>query len=292
MRMDFWICLFTGLVSMLEYSFLGIYSVLLKDIAFNNIQFPISITNHITLALYCLIGSLLTGLVTIDIKKRVNNSFKYIDERNMFLNMFGQHVSPEVVEKLISHKTEQVSEIRNVCVMFLDIRNFTKFSENKDPEYIVNYLNILFDSMIEIISRNNGIINKFLGDGFMAIFGAPLSSGNDSLNAVHSAVEIIRDIEIKNKNGIIQETNVGIGIHYGKVLTGHIGSSKRKEYTIIGDTVNLASRIEGLNKQYNSKILISEDVYSQVKESITQISFMEEVFVKGKEKPIRIYRLD
>ena len=103
------------------------------------------------------------------------------------MSIFGQHVSPEVVDKLLNQNVEIESEIKHVCVMFLDIRNFTSFSENKSPVEVVNFLNTLFEFMIQIVNQNNGIINKFLGDGFMAVFGAPLSNGIDCVNAVQAS---------------------------------------------------------------------------------------------------------
>src|SRR5215475_14343319 len=123
--------------------------------------------------------------------------------------------------------------------MFLDIRNFTGFAEKRSPEEVVEYLESLFEFMIEIVNRHNGIINKFLGDGFMAVFGAPLSDGKDCENAVRSAKEILERVKEETDRGAILPTQVGIGLHAGKAVTGSIGSAVRKEYTVIGDVVNL-----------------------------------------------------
>jgi len=134
--------------------------------------------------------------------------------------------------------------VRDVTIMFVDIRDFTTFAEHRTPAEVVEYLNTLFRAMIQLVTANHGIINKFLGDGFMACFGAPLSNGHDTLNAVRAAVEIAAVVERLNAGGVIPSTRIGIGLHSGPAVTGSVGSDERKEYTIIGDTVNpgIASR--------------------------------------------------
>jgi adenylate cyclase len=148
----------------------------------------------------------------------------------------------------------------------LDIRDFTRFSEERRPEEVIDYLNVLYSRFIEIVGRHNGIINKFLGDGFMAVFGAPVSDGRDVSNAVHAALEILDCVEEMNRKGEIAPTRIGMGLHAGSAVTGNVGSDERKEYTIIGDTVNLASRIEQLNKEYGSSLLVTDAVYSVMKD--------------------------
>ncbi len=235
-----------------------------------------------------MMAGIIVGYVTSQIERRLLNSFALLEERNRVTSIFGQHVSPAVVEKLLSQK-EFTSETKHVCMLFFDIRNFTRFSENRKPEEVVNYLNTIFDSAIDIINSNGGIINKFLGDGFMAVFGAPISSGDDVRNAVNASLEIIAKIKNDVANGNIPETKIGIGLHSGNAVTGNVGSSLRKEYTIIGDVVNLASRIEQLNKTYSSQLLVSEDVWNTL--SGYSGEALGEVSVKGREKPVKIYKL-
>lgn len=176
--------------------------------------------------------------------------------------------------------------------MFLDIRNFTTFAEKRTPEEVVDYLESLFEFMIEIVNRHHGIINKFLGDGFMAVFGAPISDGTDCLNGVEAAQEILSRVESEVAHGNVLPTKVGIGLHAGEAVTGSIGSSQRREYTVIGDVVNLASRIEQLNKQFGSQLLISETVWEAAgNEGITAAIPMGQVHVKGREAAIQIYQV-
>jgi len=175
--------------------------------------------------------------------------------------------------------------------MFLDIRNFTSFAEKKSPEEVVDYLESLFEFMIEIVNRHHGIINKFLGDGFMAVFGAPLSDGRDCHNALSAAQEILRRVSEEIKKGNISPTKVGIGLHAGEVVTGSIGSSLRREYTVIGDVVNLASRIEQLNKSFGSHLLISKAVKEEINEDIKESESMGYIQVKGRESTIQVFKV-
>jgi adenylate cyclase len=175
--------------------------------------------------------------------------------------------------------------------MFLDIRNFTSFAEKRAPEEVVNYLESLFEFMIEIVNRHHGVINKFLGDGFMAVFGAPLSEGSDCLNAIAAAQEILTRVDIEVANGRVLATRVGIGLHAGEAVTGSIGTALRREYAVIGDVVNLASRIEQLNKQFDSQFLISETVWEASLDSLAEALPMGAVQVKGRQAPIQIYQV-
>lgn len=254
---------------------------------------------HITKILMYLIAGVVAGYVAKEIRRGMLESLDAVEERKKVVDMFGAHVSPEVVDKLLAQKTGQESEIRHVCVMFLDIRDFTNFSESNSPGEVVSYLNRLFEFMIESVNNNKGIINKFLGDGFMAVFGAPVSDGQDSRNAILASVDIIRNLDILNKAGAIPQTKIGIGLHTGDAVTGNVGSSRRKEYTIIGDTVNVASRIEQLNKKFESELLISDTVYSQALEKDPELlnrnsissSALESIQVKGRNLPVQIHQL-
>ena len=154
---------------------------------------------------------------------------------------------------------------------------------------VVNYLNCLFDFIIDIVNKNNGIVNKLLGDGFMAVFGAPISGEDDVKNAIQSSFEILERIKLETERGNIPKTNVGIGLHAGKAVTGNVGSVSRKEYTIIGDVVNLASRIEQLNKKYGTQILVSEDVWNAYDKNKGE--FLDEVEIRGREEKVKIFKL-
>jgi len=289
LRLDMRLCIFTGVVAGVEYATIALYFI-------NHASGPavepilVGVPHHIFKGVLLIVLGVVTGLVTRQIKRRILKSFEMVEERNRISRTFGEYVSPVVMEKLLSLKPDLRSERRSVCVMFLDIRNFTTFAEKRTPEEVVTYLESLFEFMIEIVNRHQGVINKFLGDGFMAVFGAPLSDGSDCIHAVDAASEILQRVEKEVARGKVLPTRVGIGLHAGEAVTGSIGSSLRREYTVIGDVVNLASRIEKLNKKFDSQLLISDHVWQTLAELPSAIP-RGDVVVQGREEAIQIYQI-
>ncbi|HET6974290.1 MAG TPA: adenylate/guanylate cyclase domain-containing protein, partial [Pyrinomonadaceae bacterium] len=169
LRLNVRLCVFTGAVAGLEYTLLAFYFV--RQAAGTPVD-PVltALPQHVFKGFLLLVMGVVTGLVTLQIRKRILNAFSVVQERNRISRTFGEYVSPEVMSKLLDLKPDLRSENKNVCVMFLDIRNFTGFAEKRSPEEVVQYLESLFEFMIEIVNRHHGIINKFLGDGFMAVF--------------------------------------------------------------------------------------------------------------------------
>jgi adenylate cyclase len=246
---------------------------------------------YIGKAIAILISGVMAGVVAQQLKKRIYSTHKTIIERNRIANLFSQQASQEIADELLGEESELKSKRKHVSIMFLDVRGFTPFSENKSPEDIVAYQNSIFGFMIESVNKHHGIVNQILGDGFMATFGAPISIGNNSDNAVNAALEIVDILEAKNNSGEIVKTKIGIGIHTGDVVAGNVGTASRKQYSISGNTVILASRIEQLNKTYNSQVLISEEVLNELSNSEILKIPLGEVEVKGREKPIKIIKL-
>jgi len=290
LRLDFKLCVFTGAVAAFQYAALAFYLI---NSAGNAGLEPIlgGLPPHLAKAvLYLLIG-VVAGLVSLQIKRRILNTFQMAEERNRISRTFGEYVSPAVVDKLLTLKPDLRSENKTVCVMFLDIRNFTGFAEKRSPAEVVEYLESLFEFMVEIVNRHNGIINKFLGDGFMAVFGAPLSDGHDCANALEAAKEIIERLNQEIAAGSILPTKVGIGLHAGEAVTGSIGSARRREYTVIGDVVNLAARIEKLNKEFDSQLLISEIVWQSLDDDFAPARPMGHVQVRGRQEPIQVFQV-
>jgi adenylate cyclase len=293
LRLNFYICIFTGAVAAIEYFSLAMYITNTTELPVDFHEMSLTYRNltHLVKGLMLFAAGIITGIVTNKLKNGFLKSFQSISEKNNIMSMFGQHVSPAVMEKLLLQKNSTEGEVQHVCVMFLDIRNFTAFSESRTPQEVVAYLNSLFNFMIDIVNRNEGIINKFLGDGFMAVFGAPFSNGFDCRNAVKASKEIIQKLNEEIDAGKILPTTVGIGLHTGEAVTGNIGSSQRKEYTIIGDVVNLASRIESLNKQFNSQFLISDTVREALGDTGNEAQSLGKVTVKGRVEPVEIFKL-
>lgn len=292
LRLNPWLCIITGAAASAEYLALAYYLISRSPVPHDsNFSLFTSSGIHFSRGMVLLFAGIATAFVAIQIKKRLIRSFKTLEDRNRIVGIFGQHVSPEVVNTLIEAGEKDSGEIRDICVMFLDIRNFTGFTEGKSPDAVINYLNGLFSFMVDIINRHHGIINKFLGDGFMAVFGAPISDGNDANNAVLACLEIISRLDDEIREGRIPETRIGIGLHAGMAMTGTVGSDIRKEYTIIGDIVNLASRIEQLNKRFGSSVLISDEVYKRMSSITTESVDLGFVEIRGHIGEIHIYRL-
>jgi adenylate cyclase len=239
---------------------------------------------------FLLFGGIIAGLVAARIRSGILRSLHAAEERRRIMQMFGQQVSPAVVDQLIAQPKGIQSELRNVCILVLDIRGFTAFAEAAAPDAIVNYLNGLWSKAVEIVNRHHGIVNKFLGDGFMAVFGAPLVMGNHCLNAINAARELVADIKRATDAGEIPPTRIGIALHSGEALVGNIGSTERREYTVIGDVVNVAFRIEQLNKELNSSFLVSESVQETVGE-LDGVESSVSLPIRGRIAPVRIYKL-
>ena len=213
-------------------------------------------------------------------------------ERNQILQLFGQHTSPAIAEELLRAGPHTATSRRlHVCVMFLDIRGFMTFSEQHTPEEVVDYLNTLFEFMIKLVNRYHGIIHQLLGDGFMAIFGAPLSHGNDSQNAVKAALAIIDRVRAACAVGRIPPTRVGIGLHAGEVVAGTVGSVIHKEYKVTGDVVNLAARIEQLTKQHDAQLLVSDAVWMALEPGQFEGASIGAVDVRGRTGSAHLYKL-
>ena len=248
-------------------------------------------TMHFVRGVMLFVSGGVAGFASNQLRKRIYNTYISLLERNRVVNLFDQQVSKEIVDELINNYNYLGSKKKFVCIMFLDIRDFTPFAEKLSPEEIIEYQNKIFSFMIGIITKHNGIINQFLGDGYMATFGAPISKGNDCANAVNAAMEIISTVNAKSASGEIPPTKIGIGLHAGDVVAGNVGTAVRKQYSISGNTVILASRIEGLTKNYNAQLLVSGEVLESAEMKNNSFDFIGSVNLKGRETPIDIYKI-
>ena len=204
----------------------------------------------------------------------------------------ARYFSPSIFE-LIESRGEAMSYRGEASVLFCDIRNFTTRSEGLSPEQVVEMLNEYFEEMVEAIFEHDGTLDKFIGDAVLAVFGAPVASQQNAENAVRAAMGMIEKLDALNgrRQAAGKETiEIGIGIHTGNVVGGNIGSSKRMEYTVIGDTVNVASRLESISKNYPEQIIISEATHAMVKD-LVQVAGTDDLMLKGKTESTRIYRV-
>lgn len=289
LRLDFALCTFTGLVAAGEYAAIALFWRQ-TDARFADGSLG-SLPHHLGKAAILLVSGVAAGFVAERLRRSFTRALESVEERQRILGVFGQHVSPQVVEQLVLGKAEVKSELRDVCVMFLDIRNFTAFAESRSPAEVVDYLNAVFESTIDVIAEHHGIINKFLGDGFMAIFGAPILRDGSSANAVSAALDIVARLEQLVADGTLPPTKVGIGLHSGKAIVGNIGSAQRKEYTVIGDVVNVASRIEALNKELGATVLASDEVWRSAARPDIEALPRDEIAIRGRAQPIRVWQL-
>ncbi len=289
--LDFKLCLFTGLVAAVEYAGLALVALGGAPDRERPAEAALaSMPHHLGKALILFVSGVAAGFVARRLRRGFVNTLESIEERNRVVNLFGQHVSSAVVDDLLARKAGARSEVREVCVMFLDIRNFTAFSEERSPEEVVAYLNSVFEPMIESVNAHHGIVNKFLGDGFMAVFGAPLQDPDYCRHAVEAALEILTKLDDLVAAGAVPPTRVGLALHAGEAVVGNVGSTMRKEYTVIGDVVNVASRVEALNKELGSQLLVTERVWSASGQPVQAIE-RPPVSVRGRKEPIQIVQL-
>jgi len=206
---------------------------------------------------------------------------------------FARYVPVDVMDEIIKKSAAPVSQSENrmVAVLFSDIRGFTKISENTPARELVNFLNVYFSAMGNQIICEGGNIDKFIGDAIMAIFGAPKTLDNASSSAVKAAIRMVRALEqLDTSDIVLPDTGfgTGIGVNYGECVVGNIGFQNKLDYTVIGDTVNLASRVEGVTKYYQQPIIVSEYVYAEAKDDYI-FRKTDSVRVKGKDHPVGLY---
>ncbi|MBI4215304.1 MAG: adenylate/guanylate cyclase domain-containing protein [Parcubacteria group bacterium] len=220
----------------------------------------------------------------------------YARSRKKFIQEVFQHyVAAPIVKDILKHPEhiQLGGEKRIVTILLSDIRGFTTIAEKLDTEILVKYLNEYFTTMSDIILKNRGLIDKYIGDSIMAFWNAPLNiSGHEKL-AVKTALEMIKTLPKINKQFAQKgypPLDIGIGIHTGQVIVGNIGSKTRFDYTLIGDAVNLASRVEGLNKYYHTQILITQPVFAKVSPHFP-IRYLDLAQVKGRTEPMRLYEV-
>jgi adenylate cyclase len=246
---------------------------------------------YVIKCLLLIVSGSIAGFVANQLRRQLTRAIATVEERDRAISIFGQHVSTEVAELLLRQPLDLTPQEGDVCVMFLDIRDFSRLANDRTPSEVMAYLNILFGFMIPAINEHHGIINKFLGDGFMAVFGAPIQDDKQCLHAVNAATEILRHVQQLNAEGRIPATRLGIGLHIGPVITGNVGGSERKEYTIIGDAVNLASRIEQATKQLGAQLLVSQAVVRLIGGARYTAEDMGLIELKGHAQPVQLFKL-
>lgn len=284
LRLDFWLSTFTGFVAAAELLAVALYYNSVSDDGEPLIYF------HAVRSLVILVCGILAGSVGAQLRRQFAASIAAATARDRVTNLFGQHVSPQVVERLMAEGTSAAGDLRRVAVMFVDFRGFTAGAQSRTPQEVVDRLDGAFAVLVDILDRQGGIVNKFLGDGFLALFGAPLEAADAAHRAVAAGREMLTAMDRINAQ-TSWPLRIGIGIHFGEVVAGNIGSPRRKEYTVIGDTVNFASRLEALNKEFGSQLLISASVREALGDDGVDAVALGEVAVRGYEQKVAVFQL-
>ncbi|MGB8608756.1 MAG: adenylate/guanylate cyclase domain-containing protein [Bradyrhizobium sp.] len=285
LRLDFWLSTFTGFVAAAE-----LFGMAMFFHPAGSTDPEPDIWYHAARSMIILICGMLAGAVGLQLRRQFAASIQAATARDRITNLFGQHVSPQVVERLLVEGANTTSDIRRIAVMFVDFRSFTAAARSRSPQDVVDRLDGAFAVLVEILDRHGGIVNKFLGDGFLALFGAPF----EAPEAAHHAVAAAREMLVA-MNSINEASSwplrIGIGIHFGEVVAGNIGSPRRKEYTVIGDTVNFAARLEALNKEFNSQLLISAAVRNALGDDGSDAVPLGDVAIRGYDRPMAVWQL-
>jgi adenylate cyclase len=236
-----------------------------------------------------------TGVDTGDELEDLANGFNAmvdgLEERDKLKTTFGKYMTESVVEHIMDGRVPLGGETLTATILFSDIRSFTSISEKMDAKELVGLLNEYFTEMVDVVLKEDGVVDKYIGDAIMAVFGAPVTRKEDALHAVRAAIGMRVALAALNERLVARGAKpikTGIGIHTGEVVAGNIGSEKRMEYTVIGDTVNLASRLETATKELGVPVLISDDTYRLVSEHIDARP-IKEITVHGRDKPVMTY---
>jgi adenylate cyclase len=214
-------------------------------------------------------------------------------EKRQLRNIFKRYVNDDVIEKILESPRDLIlkGERKRITVLFADIRDFTTRAEKAPAEALVKNLNEYFTAMVTVVQDHNGMVDKFIGDGLMALFGVPIDDPEAALHAVQAARAMLGALQNVNrefeKKGIAP-IGIGIGIHTGEAVVGNVGSVRKMEYTAIGDVVNVAARIEGLTRKLDRDLLISADTFGALQGQIAAEPLGEEA-VKGRFRPISVY---
>lgn len=214
-------------------------------------------------------------------------------ERRRIRESFHQYIGREVAERVYEDDRSLSGQRRTVSVMFTDLRDFTTLSESMAADQVARQLNEYFPMMVEAVQRHRGIVNDFIGDAVMAVYGAPMDNPEHALDAVRTARRMQAGLEALNVDWQargLPTLKMGIGIHTGTVFAGNVGSPKRKKYTVVGDAVNVAARVEGLNKELHTTFLITGDTHAVVKDRV-EVKDCGELKVKGRLQAVKVYEV-
>jgi len=292
----FAVCTYSMLIALsgLRYStrivvFNGVLTALLSVTVFAS-RAPLEFRGPVAM-----IALLTIGCVTVCTAYSVASLIRIHKDASIKENL-TRFLPPELVEKMMNEPDllQRKTERRTATVIFTDIRGFTRYSEIMTPERVVEFLNDFLEEMTEAIMDHKGMVDKYIGDAVMGVFGVPFFADDHAIRALRSAINMrdrIKKLNISLKQKGLPELSVGIGLHTGELLIGAIGSTRRLDYTVIGDTVNVASRIEGLTRSYPVEILVSDSSRNAIGDAV-KLYPIATVQVKNRVEPLAVWSPD
>jgi class 3 adenylate cyclase len=266
------------LLALIYVVFAGLLLTVSSVLLYNCVHLPVA-------------GAALTGLLALATRNGYEAVLK-LRERRRLRSVFSGYVSPPVMQQILAGRLHAVlgGEKKFVCVLFSDIRGYTTRSEGMTPEDIVGFLNRYFEETVALIHARGGTVTSFMGDGIMAVFGAPNAMDNPCLAAYEAGCDMLRHVEHFNAQAAgrgEQPLEIGVGLHAGNAVVGHVGSSTRHDYTAIGDVINVASRLEGLTKEAGMRLVCSKTVVEHLPQSAA-LAHLGPMAIKG-HTPIEVY---
>jgi len=226
---------------------------------------------------------------------RITHMLWGLREREYIRTLFGKFIDRRLAEKILSDKDTLKGTKKNIVILYLDMRDFTKFTEENQPEEVVSTLNNLFTIAVNSITKYGGIIDKFIGDAVLALFGIIEEKGDEAERAIFAAIDLLknlREFNLKRIQSSKPEIKVGITIHTGEVIVGNIGSEERQEYTVVGDAVNTASRMQLYNRQFNLSLLLSKEIVEKIDQDKFKVKFVSSVTIRGKKSLVDLYTIE
>lgn len=289
LHVDFKVSVFTGVLAALEYASIVHFGFLTVNPI--DIYTPVAPENSYYLRTISLVlSSAAAGFVAHELKNRIRTSFESKKAKDEIELLFDQQVSREVSKALI--KDKGVTKRLEATVMFLDIRNFTTFADSHTPDEVIDFQNKFLSPVIDIINVHQGVVFQILGDGVMACFGSPVENVLHADMAFQASLQIRRKVRELSDNNVIPPTRIGIGLHSGQIITGNIGNEQRKQFSISGSPVIVASRLEQLNKKFGTELLISQEVLSNINPGKAEISFVMEETLRGIGLPVKVFKVE
>ncbi len=294
---DLRLSLFSGIIA--AAGFLTMYFLSADHVALVTTPDPLMYDEIATLPPYIVragelvFTGLIVGTLATSARRLVLRAVREEREKAGISRLFGQYVSEDIKDRILRDDAELGSERKHVVVLFSDLRGFSSYAESADPLELVAHLNEYFDRMVDCVSRNGGTIDKFIGDAIMAVFGGLTDLDNPAAAALRAALEMRSELDALNarwrQQGRAELAN-GVGIHAGDVVMGSIGSAARKEFTVIGDAVNTAARLESASKELAYPVIVSRAVYDSLPDELRAVcTDLGSIHVKGKVSAVEVY---